>query len=137
MRRSVQRLGRRPARRIAPDDRGDTSVQIVITVPVIVLVVMLGVQMAVWYHAANVARSAAAQGASAGAVRDAGSGVARARADQVIAENGATGTAAASRSTEVTVRVTIDVSHIVPFFPDTVTVSATEAVERFIAEDER
>ena len=99
---------------------------------------MLTVQAAVWYHAANVAQSAAAQGAAAGAVRDAGNGAAAARAQLVIDESGAQGTAAASGGfAEVAVQVTINVPHLVPFFPGTVTVSASEARERFIPEDQR
>ena len=62
----------------------------VFAVPVVVLLVMLCVQAAVWYHAANIAQSAAARGAAAGAPRDAGAGSARAEAAQVVADNGAT-----------------------------------------------
>ncbi len=99
---------------------------------------MLTVQAAVWYHAANVAQSAAAQGAAAGAVRNAGNSAASARAQQVIDESGADGSATVSGGfAEVAVQVTINVPHLVPFFPDTVTVAASEARERFVPEDQR
>lgn len=129
---------RRPSRRLGHDDRGEVSAETVILMPVLILLILLGVQAATWYHAANVAQSAAAQGAAAGAVRDAGNGAASARAQQVIDESGAQGSAAASGGfAEISVQVTIDVPHLVPFFPGTVTVSASEARERFIPENQR
>ncbi len=111
-----------------------------VLVPVMIMLVMLGVQMAVWYHAANVAQSAAAQGASAGAVANAVPSAGVARAAAVVAENGASlvgrpGTGGGFD--QVTVRVTVAVAHIVPFFPRSVSSSATEARERFVAEDQR
>lgn len=131
-------LIRRCCRRARRDDRGEVSIETVILMPVLILLIMLGVQAATWYHAANVAQSAAAQGAAAGAVRDAGNGAASARAQQVIDESGALGSASASGGfAEVSVQVTVNVAHLVPFFPDTVTVSASEARERFIPEDQR
>ncbi len=129
---------RRLSRRLKRDDRGEVSAETVVLMPVLILLIMLAVQAATWYHAANVAQSAAAQGAAAGAVRDAGNGAATARAQQVIDESGAQGSATASGGfAEVSVQVIINVPHLVPFFPDTVTVSASEARERFIPENQR
>ena len=44
------------------DDRGGTSVEVTIAVPVLLLLIMLVVQFGLWYHAGHVARAAADQG---------------------------------------------------------------------------
>ena len=44
------------------DQRGGTSVEVTIAVPVLLLLIMLVVQFGLWYHAEHVARSAADQG---------------------------------------------------------------------------
>ena len=54
-------------------DRGEAVTQLVILTPVLVLLAFLGVQAAIYFHAANVATAAAAQGAAAASPRSAGS----------------------------------------------------------------
>ena len=48
-------------------DRGETTTQVLLAVPVVFSLLLLAVQSAVYFHTANVASVAAAQGAAAAA----------------------------------------------------------------------
>ena len=127
-------------RQTGSHDRGEVSAQIVILTPLLILLVFLGVQSAIYFHAANVASAAASQGAAAGSPAGAGAGEAMAAATQALSDLGATGGAAPSVTAGADfVRVTIEVTvaHIVPFFPDSVQRTAVEPKERFVAESDR
>ncbi|MCU1366872.1 MAG: hypothetical protein JWL72_102 [Ilumatobacteraceae bacterium] len=129
-----------PARAEGVEDRGEASAQIVILTPLLILLVLLGVQSAIYFHAANVAAAAASQGAAAGAPMNAGTGAAVAAAAQTLHDLAATGMAAPSASDSgrtISVRVEVAVVHIVPFFPESVTRTAIQPKERFIAESDR
>lgn len=67
---------RRPVRRACASDRGAVTVELAITFPVFLLLVLTSVQAAMWWHARNIAIAAANEGAHAG--RPAGSGDAEA-----------------------------------------------------------
>ena len=121
-------------------DRGDATAQVVILTPILILLVFLGIQTAIFFHAANVASAAAAQGAAAGSRRGAGAGEAISAADQTLADLGVSTRASATSSggaNVVTVTVEVEMSRVLPFFPDSVTRSATEPIERFIPESDR
>ncbi|MCU1398982.1 MAG: hypothetical protein JWN62_2091 [Acidimicrobiales bacterium] len=121
-------------------DRGEASAQIVILTPLLILLVLLGVQSAIYFHAANVASAAASQGATAGAPMNAGAGAAVSVAAQTLHDLAASGASAPSASDSgrtISVRVEVAVLHIVPFFPDSVTRTAIQPKERFIAESDR
>lgn len=121
-------------------DRGEVSAQIVVLTPLLILFVFLGVQSAIYFHAANVAAAAASQGAAAGSPVGAGADDAAAAATQTLADLGATSAATPSVSAGADfVRVTVEVAvaHIVPFFPDSVRRTAVEPKERFVPESER
>jgi hypothetical protein len=128
---------RRPP--VGADERGETTTQVIVMVPALMLLILLGVQSAMWFHAANVAQVAAARGAAAGSVRGGGEGAAVAESRLVVLDNSATAsvvTAGVSDDT-VTVTVTVDVPHLVPFFPSSVTRTQLEPLERFVSEAER
>jgi hypothetical protein len=120
-------------------DRGEYTVQSIWLFPIAALLCFMCVQMATYFHAANVASSSAAQGAASAARRNGGVAAAQATVAQVIAENGATlsSTAATVGAAAVSVEVTVSVNRIVPFFPTTVRRTATEPRERFVAEGSR
>lgn len=121
-------------------DRGEATTQLVILVPVLLLLVFLGVQSAIYFHAANVAAAAAAQGAAAGSPLGAGTEAARTVAIQTIAELDAHSVGSPSVTSAegfVEVTVEIEVPRIVPFFPASVRRSALEPIERFVAESDR
>lgn len=114
--------------------------QTVVVVPVLVLLVMLVVQAALWFHTAHVAQAGAARGAAAGAPYTASAATAASAALRVVVENG--GRPVASPTAVVTdrlVEVTVElaVPRVVPFFPATVARRQIEPRERFIAEHER
>ena len=122
-------------RRSGKDDRGTTTIEYVVVMPVVMFALLLAVQTAIWFHGANVAQAAATRGAGAGSARGAGAGAAEAEAGRVVAENGATGqVTSAIDGTDLSVTVVVQVPHLVPFFPDTATRSRREPIERFIPE---
>ena len=122
------------------NDRGEATTQLVILTPILVLLVFLAVQAALYFHAANVASAAAAQGAAAGSRVDSGAESANIAANRTLRELGARPSAAPLvqlSAIDIVVTVEVSVSQIVPFFPDSVTRVASEPRERFVPESER
>ena len=110
----------------------------VLLVPALMLLVLLVVQGALYFHAANVATAAAERGAFAGAIYRAPAGAAAAEARRVVTDNGGLlQGVAASQGDTVLVTVRVRVSRVVPFFPQSVARSARQPKERFIPEAER
>lgn len=66
------------------DDRGDSSIEMAILLPIVILVTMMVVQGAMWYYAREVALTAAREGVSAGRVYDSSPGVGVQRAYTVL-----------------------------------------------------
>ena len=121
-------------------DLGEATAQVVILTPILILLVFLGIQAAIYFHSANVAAAAASQGAAAGSRRGAGIAQATAAAQQTLAELGDSGdaeTVAEQDAAFVRVTVQIDVPRLLPFFPETVSRTAVEPNERFVPESER
>lgn len=125
-------------------DRGETTTQIVLVVPIVVSILMIAVQSAIYFHTSAVAGAAASHGASAAAVRgdtiDAVTHLGREAAQLVLAEAGVRDSLLPDVvvSTEtVSVGVEVEVPHIVPYFPRTVRRVATEPRERFLTESMR
>ena len=121
-------------------DRGETTTQIVVLVPVLMLLVLLVVQAALWFHTANIAQAGAARGAAAGAPVSASARAAAGAAVLTVSENGGhlVGppiVAVGDRTVQVS--VSLAVPQVVPFFPDVVTRVQLEPRERFIPEDQR
>lgn len=125
-------------------DRGETSAEAVLVLPVLVLLVLIVVQSSLYFHTAHVARAAAAEGAMAAASHlvpgpsTASTGIERAA---VFAEE-AGGRIAGSPLAEVSdgmvrVRVTLDVPALVPFWSTRVSRDASEPKERIVTELER
>lgn len=125
-------------------DRGETTTQIVLVVPIVVSILMIAVQSAIYFHTSAVAGAAASHGASAAAVRgdtiDAVTHLGREAAQLVLAEAGVRDSLLPDVivSTEtVSVGVEVEVPRIVPYFPRTVRRVATEPRERFLTESMR
>lgn len=111
-----------------------------ILTPILVMLVFLAVQAALYFHAANVASAAAAQGAAAGSRLRSDRDVAAQVANQTVRELGSHSASDPSvqlSPNEVAVTVEIAVSQIVPFFPESVSRTAREPREQFIAEPDR
>lgn len=124
------------------DDRGETSIQVVVLVPIIFSILFLGVHMAALAHGAQVANAAATRGAYVAAASPSDIPIATVlrEVDQVVTELGSRlGSVPAVSSTPDKVRVTVAlrVQSVVPFMPNTVTRSAWASRERFIMEQDR
>lgn len=108
--------------------------------PVLVLVLLVTVQLAAYFHAANVAAAAASRGAAAASPIARGGDDASAAATRTVAELHARLAVAPDvviSAARVRVEVTIAVPGIVPLFPQTVSRAAIEPRERAIPEPER
>jgi hypothetical protein len=104
------------------------------------LVLVLAVQLAIWFHAGNIAAAAAGQGAAAGARFGASPTAAVATAQQSV--RGLGGRVVGRPSATVTdqtvsVAVSVSVARLVPFVPTAVRRTATEPRERFVREVDR
>lgn len=130
---------RRPhLRRVRKTDEGNAAVEAAILFPFILLLVIMIIQVAVFYHARNTAQSAANGGAVVGAARDGSAAEAEAEAWDRIDRAGGYSllddyAATATRTgTEVTVRVEGTAKTFVPGLPPlTVTRTVSAPVERF------
>jgi len=124
----------------ADRDRGEATAQLVILTPLLVLLVFLGVQAAIYFHAANVAAAAAASGAATGSGRSAGPGNVAADALRTVSDLDGHVTASpvvSDANGYVVVSVSVEVPRIVPFFPGSVARTAREPKERFVPESQR
>lgn len=121
-------------------DRGDVAPLVVVT-PIMVFMVMLVIQMGLYFHARSV-MSAAAQDAARTAQHDNGS-VADAylAADQILAGSGSLvrnqSVAVNQTETEVTVTIAGEVTSLVPFWQAQVSVAASGPRENFRPESDR
>ena len=121
-------------------DRGETTTQVLLGVPVVFTLLLMAIQGAVLFHTANVASVAAAQSAAAGAAVDGGILPALDRAARTIAELSGQSYSlpqAVITTNEVVVTVRLRVPKVAPFFTFTVTRVAHEPLERYISEIDR
>ena len=125
-------------------DKGETSAQVVLVVPVIILVLMLAIQAGLYFHTSNVAGAAAAQGATAASSVTITSSVAL-QLGQTSASNFVMAAGAQLFATPlvvvsagmVSVTVQVKVPRIIPFFSSSVGRSVIEPLERFTFEVNR
>ena len=125
-------------------DSGETSAQVVLVVPVIILILMLAIQAGLYFHTSNVAGAAAAQGATAASSVNMTSSVA-VQLGQTSARNFVTAAGAQLLATPlvvvsagiVSVTVQVKVPRIIPFFSSSVGRSVIEPLERFTFEVNR
>jgi len=125
-------------------DSGETSAQVVLVVPVIILILMLAIQAGLYFHTSNVAGAAAAQGATAASSVNITSSVA-VQLGQKSARNFVTAAGAQLFATPlviisagiVSVTVQVKVPRIIPFFSSSVGRSVIEPLERFTFEVNR
>lgn len=118
------------------DERGSATIQMVILMPALFLVMFLGVQGALYYHARAVALAAAQEGAreagSENGTRDSGAATASIFVRDAGGSDVMTSpTASGSRTTTIaTVTVTGKSLSVIPGWHVTVTQSASVPVER-------
>ena len=68
------------------DERGNTSLELAIVAPALMLLVLGVLQFGLWYHAQNVVQAAALEGARVSAAEDGTAGAGRSRALEVVHE---------------------------------------------------
>jgi Flp pilus assembly protein TadG len=124
-------------RRALHGDRGSVSAELVIATPLLLVLLLAIVQFALWSHATHIAQAAASQGLAAARVQDAttaqGSAAARHVLDQ-LGRGPLTHTRVdATRSADAaSIRISGEVSAVVPFLHLPVHADATGPVERFV-----
>ena len=130
MRRS--RSGRWPMR----GERGSSSVEMVIALPIVLTVLFLAVQAGTWFHARSIALASAQSGARTSAMLNSSLEAGLSSARSFAADVGGTTltgvTVTGDRTaTSTTVTVTGHSVRLVPFMDVTVSQSATLPVERY------
>lgn len=119
---------------------GETVVQVVIAVPIVLSMLLIAIQAMLFMHAAQIASLAASKGASVAA---------NSQGDVVLALNSASRTAAEMGAQLIgvptaiidngfaSVQVRVAVPNIAPFFPRSVSRHGEEPLETFVQEGNR
>jgi hypothetical protein len=121
-------------------ERGETTAQAVLAVPVLLLFLLLGVQVSMFFNTAQLASIAAQDGAIAGSVHGGSETLAIAAAIKTTAEQRASEAKTPDVRIDngvIEVKVILQVPSVVPFFTSSVARSASEPLERFILEVDR
>jgi Flp pilus assembly protein TadG len=132
--------GPRRARRFRlGGDRGAGSAEIVIAVPLLMLLILLVIQFAVWANAESIAHATAEEALAAARVQGGTAASGQQRAEQVISQIGSSVLAGPQVSVtmtpaDVTVRVTGTAEQVLPIpgLTFAVTATVTGPVERFV-----
>jgi Flp pilus assembly protein TadG len=139
---SRARPGRRPRwvflRR---GDRGAGAVEMVIAVPLLMLIILVIVQFAIWQHAVSVAQATAEEALAAARVQGGSAAAGQQRADQVLSQIGNSvlvdpqiSVARTAATATVQVHATAERVFPLPGLSLSVTVTVTGPVERFVPE---
>jgi hypothetical protein len=118
-------------------DRGDTVVQVVVAVPVVLMLLLIAVQAMLFMHSAHIATLSAAKGAAVAAATNGNAVSAIDSATRTAAELGAQliGTPTLEVSNGfVAMRVRVSVPNVSIFFPASVERRGEEPLEEFISE---
>ena len=119
-------------------DYGESTVQYVLLVPVVLLVLIVAIQLTTYFHAATIAAHAATRGAGAASRAGRTNVDGLAEAQRVVVESGAEfidGSVAGD--SEIEARIKVRVIRLVPFFPSSVSRRAVVPKERVVLEAER
>ena len=126
-------------RRRLDGDRGAATAELVIAGPLLMLLILLVVQFAIWEHAESVARATAEEALAAARVQGGTAAAGQQTAAQDIAQVGSAvlvgpQVSVTRTATTVTVQVTGTAEHVLPLPGLTwpVTVTVTGPVERFV-----
>ena len=121
-------------------DPGETVVQVVIAVPIVLSMLLIAIQAMLFMHSAHIATLAASKGASVAANTQGDVVLALNVATQTVAELGAQliGTPTANIADGfATVQIRVAVPNVAPFFPTSVLRQGEEPLEIFVQEDDR
>lgn len=124
------------------DERGSNSVEFAILFPIIVVLLLAGPQLALWYFAREAAESAALAGARAGSATSATADTGRQVADNYLADLGSGTMTSYSveetiTDTTVSVHIVASIPNVIPLpgFDPTVDVTVEQGRERFTTTD--
>ncbi|MFE9748249.1 TadE/TadG family type IV pilus assembly protein [Saccharothrix saharensis] len=122
---------------VVDDDRGAVSADLTIVTPVLLLVLLLIVQIALWAHATHIAQAAASQGLAAARTYGGSAELGTARAQQVLDELARGPLTEASvdsnrSATSASIRIKGTATQVVPFLRLAVRAEASGPVERFV-----
>ena len=121
-------------------DRGDTVLEVVIAVPIVLTLLLIAVQAMLFMHSAHIATLSAAKGASIAASADGEIISAIDSATRTAAELGAQLVGTPSLTVNdgfVVMRVRVVVPNVAVFFASSVERGSEEPLEDFVPEDER
>ncbi len=121
-------------------DRGDTVLEVVIAIPIVLTLLLIAVQAMLFMHSAHIATLSAAKGASIAASADGEIVSAIDSATRTAAELGAQLVGTPSLTVNdgfVVMRVRVAVPNVAMFFPSSVERGSEEPLEDFVPEDER
>ncbi len=139
--------GTRPHKRRCParqlcDDRGSSAVEFTILFPIIVILLVGGPQVALWYFGREAAQSAAAAAARAASVEGAAAGAGKASAVSYlngVGKDAITGYTVdeTDSATTVTIHIHVTVPNVIPLpgFSPSADVTVTRGKERFTTPD--
>jgi Flp pilus assembly protein TadG len=129
--------GRGRVRELLRGDRGAVSAELVVATPLLLLMLLVIVQFALWSHATHIAQAAASQGVAVARAQNgtaaAGSASARQMLDQ-LASGPLTGAdvTADRTTTSASIRITGTATSVIPFLSLPVHAEAVGPVERFV-----
>jgi hypothetical protein len=121
-------------------ESGETTTQVVLAVPIVLSLVLMAVQGAIYMHTAHIASASAARGATAGAAMNGDTIAALDAAIRSVAELSAQlveEPQATISDNDVLVTVNLRVPQVSPFFHLNVSRTVIEPRERFVPENER
>ena len=121
-------------------ERGETTAQVVLAVPVLLLFLLFGIQVSLYFHTAQIASIAAQEAAIAGAAAGSNEIEALAVAIRSVAElHASEGKTPIVRMGERTIEVEVllRVPTVISLFPTFVTRTASDPLERYAYEVER
>ena len=121
-------------------EHGETTAQVVLAVPVLLLFLLIGIQVSLYFYTAQIASIAAQEAAIAGAAAGSNEIEAIAVAVRSVAElHASEGKTPIVRMGERTIEVEVllRVPTVISLFPAFVTRSASEPLERYVYEVER
>jgi Flp pilus assembly protein TadG len=120
----------------AADEQGASAIDMVIVFPITLFLIFGIIQFGIWYHAADIARAAAQEGARTASAYQSTAAAGAASADRVLSENANgmidhTSVIPYRDQNVATVTVKGQALQVIPFIPLSITAKATAPVEAF------
>jgi Flp pilus assembly protein TadG len=123
-------------RRLRTDQRGSGATEIVIVTPLLLFMIMLIAQFALYMHASHIAQAAASEALSAARVSGGSAAAGTTEGQQVLAQLGngplhATSVNVVRGNTQASVTITGTVVNVIPFMDLTVHAEAVGPIDKF------